>query len=114
MNVELEEKAYKQRDCGQFHNHYAHTRSWEREPINDEMLAEERIPTLNLHLPAHRITGNGRCNRYFGQLESLDENSISFGAIGATKMACANMNLETVFFNFLNRDQINWSITTAV
>lgn len=113
VHVELEGKEYQLRGCGQFVNQYTLTGSWELESINDEMLAEEKLPTLNLHLPAQRITGNGSCNRYFGQLESLDENSIAFGTIGATQMACPNMNLETVFFNFLNRDQINWSITTA-
>ncbi|WP_339870422.1 META domain-containing protein [uncultured Algoriphagus sp.] len=52
------------------------------------------------------INGSGGCNRIFGNY-SLDKNkSIRFSEIGATKMACQNMNFESRFLNLL--DQVRY------
>lgn len=60
-----------------------------------------KTPTLNVE--SGKITGNGGCNNYFGEL-SLDPTAGNFSAknIGATKMACPNMEVETQFFSMLN------------
>lgn len=52
------------------------------------------------------INGSGGCNRIFGNY-SLDKNkSIRFSEIGATKMACQNMNFESRFLDLL--DQVRY------
>lgn len=61
-----------------------------------------KTPTLNIE--TDRITGNGGCNSYFGEL-SLDATAGNFYAknVGSTKMACENMNVENNFFTTLNQ-----------
>ena len=46
-----------------------------------------------------RAAGSGGCNRYFGEYTLVD-NSLSFGPIGSTRMACPEslMNQEQNFF----------------
>ena len=49
-----------------------------------------------------RVSGQGPCNRYFAeQLAPLPW--FELGPIGATKMACPHLNLETKFFSALSR-----------
>jgi heat shock protein HslJ len=57
-------------------------------------------PTLVIE--AAKITGNGGCNRYFGEV-MLDRTVGNFSTknIGSTKMACENMNEETNYFSML-------------
>lgn len=68
-------------------------------------LADENIqgkkPTLNIE--SSRITGNGGCNSYFGELK-LDSTAGNFvtNNVGATKMACENMQVESNYFSMLN------------
>ena len=59
-----------------------------------------RTPTLNIE--TGKITGNGGCNSYFGEL-SLDATAGNFAArnIGSTKMACTDMSSESNFFTML-------------
>jgi putative lipoprotein len=49
-----------------------------------------------------RVSGRGRCNRYFGTSTIAGE-QLSFGAMGATRMACAPalMDQEARFFEAL-------------
>jgi META domain-containing protein len=51
---------------------------------------------------AQGVTGTGGCNGYSGPFQ-YNENTISFGALISTKMACADyvMTQETAFFNAL-------------
>ncbi|MEP7177239.1 MAG: YbaY family lipoprotein [Gemmatimonadales bacterium] len=51
---------------------------------------------------AGKVTGAGSCNRFFGTVE-ISGASISFGPLGATRMACveAVMNQETKYFEAL-------------
>lgn len=62
-----------------------------------------RLPTLNIDLNRLRISGNGGCNTYFGQVANIGQNSISLGEIGATLMACVEENIETEYFNVLSQ-----------
>lgn len=57
-------------------------------------------PTLMIE--ATKITGNGGCNSYFGEL-ILDRTVGNFSVknIGSTRMACENMSEETNFLSML-------------
>jgi heat shock protein HslJ len=49
-----------------------------------------------------RAAGNGSCNRFFGSA-AIERDSISFGALGATRMACPEPieNQEAKYFEAL-------------
>ena len=51
--------------------------------------------TINLGEPGH-VSGQAPCNRYFGEAVS-DGAALKFGALGATMMACENMQAESDF-----------------
>jgi len=50
-----------------------------------------------------QANGTGGCNRYFGSFESGEDGALSFGPLGATRMACPTeiMDQETAFFRAL-------------
>lgn len=51
-----------------------------------------------------RITGNASCNRFFGTYELMAGNRIRFGPeIGATRMACPELEQEREFLEMLGR-----------
>ena len=52
-------------------------------------------------IEGNRITGNGGCNSFFGGFETKIGNRISFSQIGATQMACQNLETESAFFKVL-------------
>ncbi len=63
---------------------------WTLVALNDEELEierEERRPYFSLHAEQNRMDGFTGCNRMFGDFE-IDGTQISFGPIGATRMAC--------------------------
>lgn len=59
-------------------------------------------PTLNIE--SAKVTGSGGCNNYFGGV-TLDAKAGNFSVsnVGATKMACQNMEVESNFFSMLNQ-----------
>lgn len=61
--------------------------SWVLEDLNGAGVVEGTHVTLDF-AEKGRATGNGSCNRYFSTVE-ISGTSIRFGAVGATRMACA-------------------------
>lgn len=61
--------------------------SWELADLNGDGVVGGTHVTLDF-ADKGRATGNGSCNRYFSTVE-LSGSSITFGAVGATRMACA-------------------------
>lgn len=49
----------------------------------------------------HQISGSGSCNRIFGPYEIGKKNTLKFGNIGATMMACQNTAFENKFLETL-------------
>lgn len=47
-----------------------------------------------------RADGMAGCNRFFGAYE-LDGKTLKFSQMGATRMTCPDMNIETAFFKML-------------
>jgi heat shock protein HslJ len=58
---------------------------------------EIKRPVLELHVNDRKIYGNDSCNSIFGSIEMLKKDSISFGNIGSTRMACINMTISTAY-----------------
>lgn len=50
-------------------------------------------PILEIFVAERRIGGNDGCNSIFGSITELKANTIRFGTLGGTKMACPDMKL---------------------
>ncbi|HEV7703479.1 MAG TPA: YbaY family lipoprotein [Gemmatimonadaceae bacterium] len=61
--------------------------SWVLEDLNGDGVVEGTHVTLDF-AEKGRATGSGSCNRYFATVD-ISGSSIRFGAVGATRMACA-------------------------
>lgn len=48
-----------------------------------------------------RVNGRAACNRFFGNYE-MDGNKLKFSPMGATRMACPDLQLENQFFQVLD------------
>jgi heat shock protein HslJ len=74
---------------------------WKLIALDEELVsvgAEERAPSLRLDPSDHRATGSGGCNR-FSASYALHGDSLSFGPIVSTKMACRmGMDTERAYF----------------
>lgn len=58
----------------------------------------------SLRLDGDKVTGKAPCNRYFGT-NAATLPAISFGGMGATRMACPDLAAETVYFEALQAMQ---------
>lgn len=105
INVEYEGKTY--RGCGnlindkyQLHDFWI-LHSFDGKEVKQYSLT--KMPTLNLDLPKNRISGNSGCNRLTGDME-LQGDSLSFGQLASTKMACqGSMDFEDKFLKALEK-----------
>ena len=63
---------------------------------------ENRTATITFNKEESRVNGNLGCNRFFGSFE-INDNSLKFSKLGATKMMCINsMEIEAGFSAALN------------
>ncbi len=58
----------------------------------------------SLRFEADKVTGKAPCNRFFGT-NAAALPAVSFGAVGATRMACPDLDFETAFFAALQAMQ---------
>lgn len=73
---------------------------------------ERREPHLILEPGAKRAAGSSGCNRFTGGYE-LDGESLRFGALASTKMACAQgMDQEQAFHSALTRTA-HWRLSAG-
>ncbi len=76
--------------------------SWELQLINDlPVTVDSKLPYLELQLNDNRFTGFGGCNRINGSVVDSG-NTLKFGMIIATKMACPHLETESQFLKLLN------------
>ncbi|HKJ42115.1 MAG TPA: copper resistance protein NlpE N-terminal domain-containing protein [Sunxiuqinia sp.] len=84
---------------------------WKLKSINNEPLANDvQIPWIELNVKQNRFFGFGGCNRINGEI-SFSSDSIHFGRIISTKMACLNNNIEDQFLRTF-RNQ-NWAFNRS-
>lgn len=73
---------------------------WVLEAIQGEIITltpgTER-PRLEIQLSSMRIMGTDGCNGYFGSINYIDEEKITFGPIGSTRKYCAEMTIPDKF-----------------
>jgi putative lipoprotein len=75
--------------------------SWLAEDIGGRGVIDNAQTTITFDAEG-RVAGSGGCNRYFGPV-TIEGSTISFGDLGATRMACvpALMDQEQKFFDAL-------------
>jgi heat shock protein HslJ len=81
----------------------ANTR-WRQVRIGDRAVAvsgQQREPWIVLDSRAKRVTGSGGCNRIAGSFEA-DDDTLRFGRLISTRIACPAMDIETAFPQALN------------
>ena len=84
---------------------------WKLQSINGNELAEDlKIPWIEIKLEDNHFFGFGGCNSLNGEVE-LTRDSIKFGRIISTKMACLNHNIENEFL-WIFRNQ-SWAFQIA-
>lgn len=49
-----------------------------------------------------RVNGRAGCNRYFGNYE-MENSKLKFSPMGATRMACPDLQIESEFFQMLEK-----------
>lgn len=77
---------------------------WELKELNGTKINEDkRALTYLLFSPGQvsQVSGRGGCNRLTGTFELSGTREFKFGAIASTKMACPEMEQETVFLKAL-------------
>lgn len=76
---------------------------WELKTLNDK---EIKLTDSNSEIyiqfneAEKKVNGRGGCNRFFGNYE-MDGDKLKFSPLGATRMACPDLQLETEFFKAL-------------
>jgi heat shock protein HslJ len=81
-----------------------YARSWKLIELDGTPIgATNKEPHMILQPAENRVSGNGGCNSFFGTFEHPAFSRIKFSAIGSTKMACPNMEVETRFFQALEQ-----------
>jgi heat shock protein HslJ len=63
---------------------------------------EKQIPSITFSKKEKRAYGTGGCNRFSGSFSLNGKNSIEFGPMVSTRMACLNMQNEDRFFKLLS------------
>jgi heat shock protein HslJ len=83
--------------------------TWQAETIMGRPVVENSASTITFE-PDGRVHGGSGCNRYFGTSE-VDGDRLSFGVMGATKMACPGplLDQEMRFFEALGSAE-TWTI----
>lgn len=70
-------------------------------------------PTIAFDQGQNRVSGHGSCNRYTGGFTLTAPDKIAFSPMAATKMACPGLNVESRYFELLNKAN-KWSIKDGV
>lgn len=73
---------------------------WVLEAIEGQPLElnnERQRPRLEINLQEMRVSGTDGCNRVFGGIQEVTADTLVFGPIAATQMACLNMEVPDQF-----------------
>ncbi len=76
---------------------------WELKLLNDrevKLTDNNSEVYLQFNEAEKKVSGRGGCNRFFGNYE-MDGDKLKFSPLGATRMACPDLQLETEFFKAL-------------
>ena len=98
--------------CGRYLADYRLHNIWAVEEMQGKPLKAQDftkgIPTLELYPEEGRIAGHDGCNRIFGKIETQG-NQLKFGMMGATRMACPNMEKSDQLMKLISDQTFNYT-----
>lgn len=99
--------------CGKYLYDYRLNDIWVMEEMTDVVLNKENLmkglPIFEFNFSEMRVSGHAGCNQFFGEI-NLKGNTISFGTLTSTKMACPDMSVEQKVFQSLNQNNFTYKI----
>ncbi len=72
--------------------------TWNLSELFSEKILYSGSKIPHLRFEAERVSGNDGCNNFFGSY-TLDEDSLKFGMLGSTRMACPHIEGFEMIFN---------------
>ncbi|MET3112526.1 heat shock protein HslJ [Pedobacter sp. CG_S7] len=103
--------------CGNYLGTYQLNTIWTLQSIGSKNIdlkkTSNRLPNMELNLNEERVFGYAGCNRYSGSFK-LEKDSITFGNLLSTKMACAALDVETEFLAALSAEKKPYKIVEGV
>ena len=78
--------------------------NWVAESLNGKdikLKEKDRKVTMRLESENTKVVGEAGCNRFFGTYQ-LEGEKLTFSQMGATRMACPDMDIELTFFKVLD------------
>jgi heat shock protein HslJ/uncharacterized membrane protein len=98
--------------CGRYLTDYRLHNIWVVEEMQGESLKAEDfakgLPTLEFMPEEGQVGGHDGCNRIFGKIETQGK-QLKFGVIGATRMACPNMEKSDQFTQLINEQTLTYA-----
>ena len=70
------------------------------------------LPTLEILSSVGRVSGHDGCNRFFGKLTG-NTSSLKFGMMGATMMACPDMELGNQFLKLISDQEFSYRLESG-
>lgn len=100
--------------CGRYQGHYRLNDAWALISIDGKAIDSanfpNEMPNLELQLVTRKVLGFAGCNRFSGALEFTAE-SISFGALISTKMACPQLDVEDRLMRALSMQSFDYQFS---
>ena len=84
--------------------------TWNLAEMNNEKIQHPGPQIPHLRFEAEKVTGNDGCNNFFGGY-TLDGNSLKFGMLGSTRMACPQIKDFDMEFNKMISATTRYRIT---
>lgn len=99
--------------CGRYIGNYRLNDIWALTEMDGEAVSARDfpngVPTLDLQLKAGKVFGHAGCNRMNGKF-TMGNQSLSFGPLASTKMACPAMQFENKFMAALSGNTLDYEL----
>lgn len=99
--------------CGRFQGDYRMNDIWALVELDGETIDPaafpKGVPSLDLQLTAGKVYGNAGCNQYSGEVTARN-NTLSFGSLISTKMACPALNYEQRYTSALSGKALTYKL----
>jgi len=84
--------------------------TWNLAELNNRKIQHSGPQVPHLRFEAEKVTGNDGCNNFFGGY-TLEENSLKFGMLASTRMACPQLKDFDMEFNKMISATTRYHIT---
>ena len=99
--------------CGRYIGNYRLNDIWALTEMDGEAVSARDfpngVPTLDLQLKGGKVFGHAGCNRMNGKF-TMGNQSLSFGPLASTKMACPAMQFENKFMAALSGNTLDYEL----